>query len=44
MGYFFEAHELPSSCDMWTYLPCGVWDLSSLTGDWTHVPCTEGSS
>ena len=32
---------LISSCDMWASLPCGMWDLSSLTRDQTHIPCTR---
>ena len=27
------------SCDAQDWLPCGVWGLSSLTGDRTCVPC-----
>ena len=27
------------SCDTRAYLPCGMWDLSSSTRDWTCVPC-----
>ena len=34
-----EAHEL-SSCGIWAPLPHGLWDLSSLTRDWTLIPCT----
>ena len=33
-----EALEL-SSCGVQAQLPCGMWDLSSLTRDRTHVPC-----
>ena len=28
-----------AGCSMQTYLPCGMWDLSSPTRDWTQVPC-----
>jgi len=28
-----------SSCGAWAYLPCGMWELSSPTRDWTHIPC-----
>ena len=28
-----------SNCSAWTWLPSGMWDLSSLTGTWTYVPC-----
>ena len=28
-----------SSCDVWAYLPRDMWDLSSLTRDWTCTPC-----
>ena len=28
-----------SSCGPWAWLPDGMWDLSSLTKDRTHVPC-----
>ena len=28
-----------SSCGAWASLPCGMWDLSSLTRDRTRVPC-----
>ena len=27
------------SCSLWAYLPCSMWDLSSLTRDWTCIPC-----
>ena len=36
-GIFAEAHEL-SSCRMRAQLPRGMWDLSSLTRDRTHIP------
>ena len=29
-----------SSCGTQAQLPQGMWDLSSLTRDWTHIPCT----
>ena len=29
-------------CAAWAQLLCSVWDLSSLTRDPTHVPCTAG--
>ena len=29
-----------SSCEAWAQLSCSVWDLSVLTKDCTHVPCT----
>ena len=29
----------PCSCGMWAYLPHGMWDVSFLTRDQTHVPC-----
>ena len=32
------AHGL-YNCGAWTWLPCSMWDLSSPTGDWIHVPC-----
>ena len=32
-----EAREL-SSCGAWAQLPCGMWGLSPLTRDRTHVP------
>ena len=35
-GIFIAAPGLQST---WAYLPCGMWDLSSLTRDRTHVPC-----
>ena len=28
-----------SSSGTWAYLPCGTWDLRSLTRDWTCVSC-----
>ena len=28
----------------WTELNCGMWDLRSLTRDWTHHPCIESWS
>ena len=28
-----------SSCAVWAWLPCSMWDLSSLTRDQTQVPC-----
>ena len=33
-----RRHEGFSSRGAWTYLPCGMWDLSSLTRDRTSVP------
>ena len=33
-----EARGL-SSCGAWAQLPHGMWDLSSLTRDQTHIPC-----
>ena len=30
------------SCSTQVWLFQGVWDLSSLTNDWTHVPCIAG--
>ena len=33
-----EAREL-SSCGMRAWLPHSMWDLSSLSGDQTRVPC-----
>ena len=33
------AHRL--SCGEWAQLPCGMWNLSSLTRDQTHVPSIE---
>ena len=50
-GYFVEEHGLSncgtrspecsgfSSCIAWAQLLHGMWDLSSLTRDWTCVPC-----
>ena len=50
-GYFVEEHGLSncgtrspecsgfSSCIVWAQLLHGMWDLSSLTRDWTCVPC-----
>ena len=26
---------------LFIYWPCGMWDLSSLTRDWTYAPCME---
>ena len=31
-----------SSCGTWAQLPCGMWDLSSLTRDQTRIPSLEG--
>ena len=28
-----------SCCAVWALLPCSAWDLSSLTGGGTHIPC-----
>ena len=28
-----------TGCDAWAQLLQDIWDLSSLTRDWTHVPC-----
>ena len=28
------------SCGVWTWLLCSTWNLSALTKDQTHVPCT----
>ena len=28
-----------SNCNMWVQLLCGMWDLSSLTRDQTHISC-----
>ena len=36
---FSAAHRL-SSWGAWAWLRCSVWDLSSLTRDRTHLPCT----
>ena len=33
-----EVREL-SSCSAWAQLPRGMWDLSSLTGNQTRIPC-----
>ena len=38
MGSPVEVRGL-SSCGVWAQLPHGMWDLSSLTRDQTHVPC-----
>ena len=32
-------HVVFSGCGSWAGLPCGMWDLSSLTRDQTLVPC-----
>ena len=37
-GSLVKAREL-SSCGARAYLPHCMWDLSSPTRDWTHVPC-----
>ena len=29
-----------SNCGMWAQFLCSMQDLSSLTRDWTHIPCT----
>ena len=29
-----------SSCDAWAWLTVGMWDVSSLTRNRTHIPCT----
>ena len=34
---FIAKHRL--SCAAWAQGLCGMWDLGSLTRDWTHVPC-----
>ena len=31
-------HVASSGCGAWVYLSCGLWDLSSLPGDGTHIP------
>ena len=28
-----------SSCHMWAWLPCSMWDISSWTRDQTHILC-----
>ena len=38
-GSFIEAYWLLSSCGTWAQLPRGMWDLSSLTRDRTHISC-----
>ena len=38
IGSVGAAHRL-ISCGAWAQLPHGMWDLSSLTRDRTHVPC-----
>ena len=37
---FVVALGLLCSCNARAYLALGMWDLSSLTRDWTCVPCT----
>ena len=37
---FILAFSLLSSCGAQAYLPLGMWDLSSPSGDGTHVPYT----
>ena len=39
---FIYLSVLGLSCGWWAVLPCGMWDLSSLTSDQTHVPCIGG--
>ena len=38
VGSLVEVGEL-NCCSAWAYLPCGMWDLSSPTGDQTCVHC-----
>ena len=41
-AFFHCAHGLFSHGTWpgtWASFPCSIWDLTSLTRDWTHVPC-----
>ena len=38
-GLFVMVRGLLSTCGTQAQLPCSMWDLSSLTRDWTRVPC-----
>ena len=42
LGLSYDVWGLLSSCGAWAYLPCGTWDLRSLTSDGTRVPCIGG--
>ena len=35
----FKKKKWLSSCSLWTWLPHGMWDPSSLTKGQTYVPC-----